>query len=283
MKNLIQPENDSEANLIKSLLEENGIYAEIESYHDTAYDGLYQAQYGWGVIRVAEKDLEKAQKIIEEWKNSSPENIPWKEEPIIEGLSNESLKKEKNELLNRAMIIIFVLSVAWNIFFLYTNSNQNEKPIEMKGTEEYFDRNGKLAAIYKYSKNSDFPYEGTEYSVNGEVLYKVFDKNENGRVEKFVEFYENKKIFFFDEDENGISESSIEYYKNGTTIKSIDENENKIFEKTIVRDKKNQIIATIFDKDQDSFNDEIHYEKSNGKKEVFQISIYQKLLNRISN
>ena len=77
MKNLIAPENQAEANVIKSILEEHGIYAEIKSFHDTAYDGLFQFQYGWGLIRVAEKDFLEAKRIIEEWENASPENLAW--------------------------------------------------------------------------------------------------------------------------------------------------------------------------------------------------------------
>ena len=77
MKTLMKPENEAEANVIKSVLEENGIYAEIKSFHDTAYDGLFQAQYGWGLILVAESDLPEAQKIIEEWRNAAPEDLPW--------------------------------------------------------------------------------------------------------------------------------------------------------------------------------------------------------------
>ena len=73
----MKPENEVEANVIKSILEQHGIYAEIKSFHDTAYDGLFQSQYGWGVVRVSEEDLIKAKKIIEEWKNASFEEIPW--------------------------------------------------------------------------------------------------------------------------------------------------------------------------------------------------------------
>ena len=69
MKNLMKPENEAEANVIKSVLEEHGIYAEIKSFHDTAYDGLFQSQYGWGVIRVSESDLMEAKRIIEEYHN----------------------------------------------------------------------------------------------------------------------------------------------------------------------------------------------------------------------
>lgn len=76
--NVIIPENDAEAAAFKSLLEDHGIYAEVRSFHDTAYDGLFQAQYGWGVIRVYPEDADKARRIIDEWKNASPERIPWK-------------------------------------------------------------------------------------------------------------------------------------------------------------------------------------------------------------
>jgi hypothetical protein len=74
----MKPENEVEANVIKSVLEEQGIYAEIKSFHDTAYDGLFQSQYGWGVIRVSDADFTEAKKIVKEWSNASPEKLPWK-------------------------------------------------------------------------------------------------------------------------------------------------------------------------------------------------------------
>jgi hypothetical protein len=78
MRDLIKPENEAEANVIKLVLEDHGIYSEIKSFHDTAYDGLFQSQYGWGLVRVLENDFPEAQRIVEEWKNASPENLPWK-------------------------------------------------------------------------------------------------------------------------------------------------------------------------------------------------------------
>jgi len=77
MKNLIEPKDEAEANIIQLILKEHGILVEIKSFHDTAYDGLFQAQYGWGFIRVLEADFQKAKKIIEEWKKASPEDLPW--------------------------------------------------------------------------------------------------------------------------------------------------------------------------------------------------------------
>jgi len=40
-----------EAQLVESVLSERQIPHRIRSYHDTAYDGLFQAQKGWGEIR----------------------------------------------------------------------------------------------------------------------------------------------------------------------------------------------------------------------------------------
>jgi len=77
MRNLLSPENEAEAYALQSLLREHGIDAEVFSFHDTAYDGLFQAQYGWGVIRVAEADMPEARRIVREWRESSPDDIPW--------------------------------------------------------------------------------------------------------------------------------------------------------------------------------------------------------------
>jgi len=77
MKNLLQPQNDAEAQALAALLRQHGIAATIRSFRDTAYDGLFQAQYGWGVIRVEEEDFEAARKIVEEWKMAAPRHVPW--------------------------------------------------------------------------------------------------------------------------------------------------------------------------------------------------------------
>lgn len=73
MKTLLKPENEAEAIAIKGILEDNSIKAVIHSFHDSAYDGLYQAQYGWGVIKVDEDDYENARNIIKNWKDSAPD------------------------------------------------------------------------------------------------------------------------------------------------------------------------------------------------------------------
>jgi hypothetical protein len=43
-------ENVIEAQLIVSILDEHKIPHRIRSFHDTAYDGLFQFQMGWGAL-----------------------------------------------------------------------------------------------------------------------------------------------------------------------------------------------------------------------------------------
>ncbi len=43
-------ENTLEAQLIESILKEKNIPHRIRSFHDTAYDGLFQVQKGWGEL-----------------------------------------------------------------------------------------------------------------------------------------------------------------------------------------------------------------------------------------
>ena len=43
-------DSEVEARLLASALEERNIPHYIKSYHDSAYDGLFQTQMGWGHV-----------------------------------------------------------------------------------------------------------------------------------------------------------------------------------------------------------------------------------------
>jgi hypothetical protein len=51
--------NEIEANLLDGLLIERGIPHMIRSYHDSAYDGLWQLQTGWGQLDAPEEFREE--------------------------------------------------------------------------------------------------------------------------------------------------------------------------------------------------------------------------------
>ena len=57
--------NIAEAETLKALLEENGIDCMVHSFYDFAYDGLWQSQKGWGVLKVLAKDTAKAEDLID--------------------------------------------------------------------------------------------------------------------------------------------------------------------------------------------------------------------------
>jgi hypothetical protein len=43
-------ENEFEAQIVKSILEEREIPHYVKSFYDVAYDGLYQKSQGWGAV-----------------------------------------------------------------------------------------------------------------------------------------------------------------------------------------------------------------------------------------
>jgi hypothetical protein len=47
-------ENQFEAQLVEAACEERQLPCRIRSFHDTAYDGLFQFQKGWGELRAPE-------------------------------------------------------------------------------------------------------------------------------------------------------------------------------------------------------------------------------------
>ncbi len=63
-------ENRFEGDRISQALEEAGIQFLIKSFLDTAYDGLYIPQKGWGAVMVSEKDKEEAERLIFEIKKT---------------------------------------------------------------------------------------------------------------------------------------------------------------------------------------------------------------------
>ena len=66
-------ENRFEGDRISHSLQEAEIPFMIKSFLDTAYDGLYVPQKGWGMVLVPEAFVEDAKKVISEVKESFKE------------------------------------------------------------------------------------------------------------------------------------------------------------------------------------------------------------------
>lgn len=67
-KKILKLSSEIEAVRIKEVLDSHDIPCLIRSFHDSAYDGLFQHQYGWGILEADEKDelkiLELAKDIV---------------------------------------------------------------------------------------------------------------------------------------------------------------------------------------------------------------------------
>ncbi len=59
-------ENLIEAQVIESILKERNIPNRIRSYHDTAYDGLFQVQKGWGELHAPPSFKQEILNILQE-------------------------------------------------------------------------------------------------------------------------------------------------------------------------------------------------------------------------
>jgi len=57
-------ENEIEAGLLESILMERNVPHLMRSYYDTAYDGLFQTQKGWGYVSAPEGYREEITEIL---------------------------------------------------------------------------------------------------------------------------------------------------------------------------------------------------------------------------
>lgn len=65
-KKVIILKNEVEASLIESILNERKIPYLIKSYHDSAYNGMFQFQKGWGHLKAPESYAEEIIAIYED-------------------------------------------------------------------------------------------------------------------------------------------------------------------------------------------------------------------------
>lgn len=63
-------ENTFEAQLVETALQDRAIPHRIRSFHDTAYDGLFQVHMGWGEVQAPEAYRESVLEIIENIRKS---------------------------------------------------------------------------------------------------------------------------------------------------------------------------------------------------------------------
>ncbi len=58
-KKILILDNEIQARLLDSILTERAIPHRMKSYHDSAYDGLFQAHQGWGHVEAPQEYAEE--------------------------------------------------------------------------------------------------------------------------------------------------------------------------------------------------------------------------------
>ena len=58
--------NEVEAELLESTLQERGIPYVVKGYHDSALDGVFQSQHGWGHVEAPEEHREEILAILKD-------------------------------------------------------------------------------------------------------------------------------------------------------------------------------------------------------------------------
>lgn len=66
-------ENAFEADRFRTALEQEGIPVMVRTFQDTAYDGIYVSQKGWGHVEVPESQFSKAEKIVDDLSDAFPD------------------------------------------------------------------------------------------------------------------------------------------------------------------------------------------------------------------
>ena len=69
-------EDEFEAGLLDSVLNEREVPHRMRSYYDTAYDGLFQTQKGWGYVAAPEQYEAEITEILADLREEAEKVIP---------------------------------------------------------------------------------------------------------------------------------------------------------------------------------------------------------------
>jgi hypothetical protein len=66
-------DNQFEAQILGEILRQQAIPFLLKSYYDSAYDGLFQGQKGWGAVYAAEEQGEEVRMLLAAIRQQNPE------------------------------------------------------------------------------------------------------------------------------------------------------------------------------------------------------------------
>jgi hypothetical protein len=72
-------DNEFEAQLLESILTERGVPHLLRTYHDTAFNGLFQAQKGWGHVSAPAGYHDEIREVIDDIRSGGDEALKGKD------------------------------------------------------------------------------------------------------------------------------------------------------------------------------------------------------------
>jgi hypothetical protein len=233
MITLYKPEDETEAIAITALLEENSIHSSMQSFHDTAYDGLFQGQHGWGIIKVNEADYETAGTLLTNWQTGIPDAME-----MLSDLKQKSVESNTSQQhmglsdYKHLLVPAFLsLSVLLNILFcvMYFSSIR-----ENRTNYDQYDKSNFLMGRIEWGANKYSPYKYISYQRNGEATSVWIDTDDDGRVDRFITHWPNAKGTSIDKDNNGIFEVETIVFDSGSSIENRDHDQNGVCESSTI-------------------------------------------------
>jgi hypothetical protein len=243
---VFEPANETEAQAISTVLRQQGIRAEVLSFHDTAFDGVFQAQRGWGRIRVKEEDAEDAQRIIDEWQSAevSEPGAESDKEPDEEHEEEKDEKKDEDEVRTEEDTQATTprsrlegrLGTAWRVLrpiLLIGSLGLNAVLLFGKGgglpggTTVIRDRQGYIVAKLYYREGESAPYRFEEFDDEGNMSAEGFDDDGDSRYERMVNYdRKGKKVSELrDANADGRFELMLEYFRDDLVAGSSDDDD----------------------------------------------------------
>ncbi|MCD4819336.1 MAG: hypothetical protein K8S23_11660 [Candidatus Cloacimonetes bacterium] len=72
-KKVLKLKNEFEAEVLEGILKEKNIPFELICYHDSAFDGIFQYQQGWGHLETSDEFVEEIKGIYKDIQNTITE------------------------------------------------------------------------------------------------------------------------------------------------------------------------------------------------------------------
>ncbi len=125
MIKILSLNNEVEACFLEAVLKEKNIPYLLKKFHDTAYDGIYEVQFGWGMIEAREENREEIKRYYDEIVKK--ENIRQDSKECVENYDPEVLEETKKHSRKTRLLLAALFIILLAIILVLYNYNYHEK------------------------------------------------------------------------------------------------------------------------------------------------------------